>query len=72
MNTVQEKANELRDLIFKRTGLQPHELTCPREKSEMTPCVARDGELAVLAFGTCVGCNAGVTDLLIEERKKIK
>lgn len=45
--TVLENANKLRDLVLKRIGVKPSELKCPRENSDMTPCVARDGELAV-------------------------
>lgn len=30
---------------------------CPRAKSDMTPCVARDGHLAVADNGVCVGCG---------------
>jgi hypothetical protein len=67
-------ADELRDLVFKRTGLKPTELACPREQSAMTPCVARDGHLAVCErFGVpemCVGCEARVKDLLEKEKTK--
>src|SRR5438477_2388739 len=30
---------------------------CPRAKSDMTPCVLRDGELAADDRGCCVGCG---------------
>lgn len=30
---------------------------CPHAKSDMTPCVARDGDLAVANDGVCVGCG---------------
>lgn len=46
---------------------------CPRAKSAMTPCVMRDGELAMCYSDThislqtppplCVGCNRSVTSL---------
>jgi len=58
------EANELKELIFKRTGLTSFELLCPREKSKMTPCVARDGDLAMLEDGTCAGCGKNVKELL--------
>lgn len=64
------EGNELRDLILKRTGLKPNELVCPREKSEMTPCVARDGDLAMAENGCCVGCGQNVKELLIKEKYK--
>lgn len=35
---------------------------CPRAKSDMTPCVARDGRLAT-DDGECVGCNRNAADL---------
>ncbi len=77
------EAEKLKALIFKRTGLPSSELTCPREKSEMTPCVARDGGLAVCDINigdadraliisrrtelVCVGCEAKVAWLLDQE-----
>lgn len=33
------------------------EIDCPRAKSPMTPCVLRDGDLAVADDGLCVGCG---------------
>jgi len=67
-------ANEYRDAVFRRTGIERHELECPRENSFMTPCVARDGESAV-AFtpagrAVCAGCECGVNDLYTEEMAK--
>jgi hypothetical protein len=67
-------AEDLKQLVFVRTGLLRHQLVCPREKSEMTPCVARDGGMCVV-FTTarqaiCVGCEADVEDLLKKERAK--
>lgn len=32
-------------------------IDCPRAKSDMTPCVLRDGELAADDRGCCVGCG---------------
>lgn len=34
-------------------------IDCPRAKSWMTPCIARDGHLAVADDGKCVGCRLG-------------
>lgn len=39
---------------------------CPRAKSDMTPCAARDGHLAVADNGVCVGCGDHPADLLTE------
>jgi hypothetical protein len=54
-------ADEYRGRILRRTGLKREELCCPREKSDMTPCVARDGGLAVCLLRgvtpACVGCE---------------
>lgn len=67
-------AERLKAKIFKRTGLAPSELVCPREQSFMTPCVARDGRLAVSfpigGKGSCVGCRIGVFVLLEQEQAK--
>ena len=70
---AQRDADGLRDLIRQRTGLASGELVCPREKSAMTPCIARDGGLAVtLAIhgGICVGCERTTASLLDAERLK--
>lgn len=37
---------------------------CPRAKSDMTPCVARDGVTACADSGLCVGCNEHAAALL--------
>jgi hypothetical protein len=39
---------------------------CPRAKTDMTPCVARDGRPAQDDPGDCVGCGAFPADLLVE------
>jgi hypothetical protein len=41
-------------------------VACPRARSDMTPCVARDGHTAVADDGVCVGCGANPADLLKE------
>jgi len=61
-------ANELKDLIYKRTQLNATELVCPREKSETTPCVCRDGDSAMTEDLVCVGCGAKVIELLELEK----
>ena len=40
------------------------EIDCPHAKSSMTPCVARDGQLACADDGFCVGCGHHPADLL--------
>ncbi len=68
------QADEFRRLVCKRTGLKPdRSLQCPYEQSDMTPCIARDGHLAVAMAidGTvCVGCERRVSALLEGERLK--
>lgn len=68
------QADEFRAWVLRRTGLAPDELKCPREKSAMTPCIARDGQLAVGVIGVdeeiCIGCERRVAGLFDEEREK--
>jgi hypothetical protein len=59
-------------IVMGRTGINPKDLKCPLEKSYMTPCVARDGDIALTVDGKCVGCGADVEDLIKEEKKKIE
>lgn len=40
------------------------EIDCPRAKTWMTPCVARDGQHACADDGVCVGCGEHPADLL--------
>jgi hypothetical protein len=42
----------------------PNHVGCPRAKTDMTPCVARDGHLAADDTGLCVGCAAHPANLL--------
>jgi hypothetical protein len=64
--------NTYRDMVIKRTGLKDEDLVCPREKSFMTPCVARDGDCAMTNNECCVGCNVSVAELIKLEREKQK
>lgn len=65
------EGNELRDLLFKRLGIKKaDDLQCPREKSYMTPCAARDGDICMLEDKKCVGCGIDVTILLQHEKRK--
>jgi hypothetical protein len=44
----------------------PDHIGCPRAKSDMTPCIARDGKLALDDLGECVGCGERPSKLLLE------
>lgn len=77
MSSKKEPADILKEMIFKRTGIKPEELVCPREKSETTPCVARDGAFATADLGSkpnhiCVGCEWPIQDLIEKEKEKGK
>jgi hypothetical protein len=43
---------------------EPPMIDCPRAKSWMTPCVARDGQFAAADDSVCVGCGEHPADLL--------
>ena len=53
-------------LGYGRYNDAPDHVGCPRAKSDMTPCVARDGQHAVADDGKCVGCGFFPADLLKE------
>jgi hypothetical protein len=64
-------ADQFSRRVMRRIGVtKASELQCPREKTSMTPCVARDGHLAVLDEGTCVGCGQLPSDLLAAEKAR--
>lgn len=63
-------AEDLKRLINQRTGVSSKDLECPREKSDMTPCLARDGWTAMLNGGRCVGCEEHVHYLTKTELEK--
>jgi hypothetical protein len=42
----------------------PQHVGCPRARTDMTPCVARDGDVATEDRGECVGCGKRAADLL--------
>lgn len=68
--TNEEIADDLPVLIEARLGIAPADLECPREKSFMTPCIARDGSLAMADNGQCVGCGASAIELWHAEAKR--
>jgi hypothetical protein len=45
-------------------------IACPYAKSDMTPCVARDGQMCVADEGMCVGCERMPADMLRDLVKK--
>lgn len=49
----------------------PTHVGCPRTKSDMTPCVARDGALALSNEGDCIFCYKDPRKLLQELRHEI-
>jgi hypothetical protein len=68
-----QQADQFSRLASRRIGCRPEELECPYEQSAMTPCIARDGHLAVCESvygGLCVGCERRVSRLLEEELAK--
>ena len=66
------EADKLKAIIYERTGIMASELVCPREKSFMTPCICRDGDLAMTDNKKCISCNISVFELLEEEGDKNK
>lgn len=63
-------AEELTRRLAARLGIKDRNyLRCPREKSFMTPCVARDGDTAVADNGVCVGCGESPIELLRAENE---
>lgn len=70
ISTSFEIADELRRLISTRVGCRPGELSCPHAMSRHTPCVARDGALAVAEgepADVCVGCDTPISTLMTRE-----
>lgn len=53
-------------LGYGRYDDDPTHVGCPRAKSDMTPCAARDGYLAVDDSNVCVGCDRNPANLLKE------
>ena len=66
LRKVDEAADELTRRVMAKVGVTSRsEVVCPREQSAMTPCIARDGHLALADSPiTCVGCGADPYALL--------
>ena len=63
--------DQLPTLIKERLGLAHfEEIRCPRARSSMTPCVAKDGSCAAADDGTCVGCGQLCREILSAELTK--
>lgn len=52
------------DNRYGRYDDDPKHVGCPRAKTDMTPCVARDAWTAQDDDGECVGCGRKPADLL--------
>lgn len=57
---------------YGRCSDDPQHVGCPRAHSDMTPCIARDGQLALADDDRCVGCNDAPWRLLVEVKKAAK
>ena len=65
LTAEQRAANALTAAVMERVGATSrYEVRCPRERSFMTPCVARDGASAVADGGVCVACGESPAQLL--------
>jgi hypothetical protein len=49
---------------YGRYNDDPEHVGCPRARSDMTPCIARDGCSALADDQTCVYCNLAPRSLL--------
>ena len=68
---IEQAADDLTAEVMAFVGTTDrNKVVCPREKSSMTPCVARDGRLAVADSGVCVGCGRDPRVLLKDHREK--
>lgn len=57
-------------LGYGRYDDDPSHVGCPQARSDMTPCVARDGRTADEA-GVCVGCGVNTADAFTELVKAV-
>lgn len=60
LTSMDEAIKKFRDLII------PEGIDCPRAKTWMTPCIARDGATALADAAVCVGCDAEPVALLAD------
>lgn len=57
---------------YGRYNDDPNHVGCPRAASDMTPCIARDGRLALADDDTCVGCGSEPWPLLVAVKRAVK
>ena len=50
----------------------PGHVGCPRARTDMTPCIARDGRVALDDTQVCVGCGVNPWDALVEIKEAQK
>lgn len=68
---IEQAADDLTAEVMVFVGTTDrNKVECPREKSFMTPCVARDGRTALADDGDCVGCGKDPRILLKDHREK--
>lgn len=58
-------------LGYGRYNDDPEHVGCPRATSDMTPCIARDGAVALADDQRCVGCGANPLTLLTILRHEV-
>lgn len=64
-------ADELARAVARLVGARSREdVECPRERSFMTPCIARDGASALDDGGFCVGCHHRAQTLWAEFQER--
>jgi hypothetical protein len=64
---------KMQALTIRQDNLPPFDrsqVSCPRERTFMTPCIARDGSLALADDKTCVGCGVDPADELTSLAKR--
>lgn len=57
--------------LYTEKSVTAKNLYCPRDQSEMTPCICRDGILALTKDGKCVGCGKDMGELLVENTLRL-
>jgi hypothetical protein len=58
-------ADDLQAQVMAKVGTTDrNQVTCPRARNYMTPCIARDGQLALADDNVCVGCGQSPKRLL--------
>lgn len=58
-------------LGYGRYDDDPEHIGCPRATSDMTPCIARDGAVALADDARCVDCGINPSGALHELRRAV-